>query len=72
VTPKLGVFARYSEWDNSVNAPSGPTDYAQIDAGFNYWPHENVVLKFNYQDQSAPTATADEDDGFSLGVGYMF
>ena len=72
VTPKLGVFARYSEWDNSVNSPFGPTDYAQIDAGFNYWPHENVVLKFNYQDQSAPTATDDEYDGFSLGVGYMF
>ncbi len=69
-TPKFGVFARYSEWDNTVNANTD-TGYTESMAGFNYWPHENVVLKFDYQDQSAPDGE-NEYDGFSLGIGYMF
>ncbi len=70
VTPKFGVFARYSTWDNQVNSGTD-TAYSQRDIGFNYWPHENVVLKFDYQDQSTPTGSA-EYDGINLGVGYMF
>jgi hypothetical protein len=70
INQQWGVFARYSEWDNQAGN-SADTKYGQVDAGFNYWPHENVVLKFDYQDQDAPP-TQNEYDGFNLGVGYQF
>ncbi|HEB98574.1 MAG TPA: porin [Thiotrichales bacterium] len=70
-TEKFGVFARYSDWDNSVNADD--TGNTQVDAGFNFWPHENVVLKFDYQDMSVgANSPVTEYDGFNLGIGYMF
>lgn len=69
ITPELGLFARYNKWDNSAgtNGP-GNTEIRQIDVGLNYWPHEDVVLKFDIQDQSGGA----DDDGFNLGVGYQF
>jgi hypothetical protein len=69
ITSKFGLFARYNEWDNSAGA-SGPgnTEIRQIDAGLNYWPHEDVVLKLDIQNQSGSA----NDDGFNLGVGYQF
>lgn len=67
VTPKFGVFARFNEWDNEAG-DAGDSKKKQKDFGFNYWPHEQVVLKFDIQRQSG----AVNDDGFNLGVGYMF
>ncbi|VAX12706.1 FIG01060344: hypothetical protein [hydrothermal vent metagenome] len=69
-TPKFGVFARSSQWDNRVNSGTD-TQYNQFDVGFNYWPHEDVVLKFDYQNQSVPNGK-NEFDGINLGVGYQF
>ncbi len=68
--PKFGVFARASQWDNTANS-AVDSQYDQVDVGFNYWPHEDVVLKLDYQDQSSPSGK-DEYDGFNLGVGYQF
>lgn len=70
LSPKLGVFARHSSWDNRVNSGSD-TETTQTDIGFNYWPHEDVVLKADYQTQEAPQGK-DEYEGFNLGVGYQF
>jgi hypothetical protein len=70
LTDNLGVFVRYSQWDNQA-ADSGDTEYAQTDIGLNYWLHENVVLKFDYQIQDAP-AGKDEVDGFNLGIGWSY
>jgi len=70
INNQWGVFARYSEWDNRVNDATD-SETNQIDVGFNYWPHENVVLKFDYQDQDTP-AGSNEFDGFNLGMGYQF
>ena len=67
---KLGVFARYSQWDNQA-ADSNDTEYQQLDVGLNYWIHDNVVLKFDYQDQDSPSGT-DEFDGFNLGIGWQY
>jgi hypothetical protein len=67
LTPKLGVFARYNEWDNEAGDATD-SKKKQKDFGLNYWPHERVVLKFDVQRQSG----AANDDGFNLGVGYMF
>ncbi len=70
INPQWGLFARYSEWDNQASDATD-SETSQADVGFNYWPHEHVVLKFDYQDQSAP-AGENEFDGFNLGVGYQF
>ncbi len=65
VNEKWGVFARQNNWSND----DGATDQAQTDVGFNYWPHEDVVFKFDYQMQNDD---AKDYDGFNLGVGYQF
>ncbi len=65
VNNNWGVFARQNNWTND----DGATDKAQTDVGFNYWPHENVVFKADYQMQNDD---AGDMDGFNLGVGYQF
>jgi hypothetical protein len=60
-----GLFVRYAEWDNGG---VGVTENGQVNAGVNWWPHENVVIKFDLQDQSKSV----DDDGFNLGIGYRF
>jgi opacity protein-like surface antigen len=67
LTPKFGVFARYNVWDNEAGDVID-SEKKQKDFGFNYWPHEQVALKFDIQRQSG----AVNDDGFNLGIGYMF
>jgi hypothetical protein len=42
----------------------------QINGGFNYWPHPDVVFKFDVQEQFGQKPG--NDDGFNLGVGYQF
>jgi len=62
---KWGVFTRQNNWTND----DGTTDKAQTDIGFNYWPHEDVVFKADYQMQNDD---AGDFDGINLGVGYQF
>lgn len=67
VNSAFGVFARYSQWD--TEAGDGiDSKKKQTDVGFNYWPHEQVVVKFDVQRQSG----AVDNDGFNIGLGYMF
>lgn len=66
IHPKFGIFVRQNEWDNGG---AGDTSKSQTDVGFNYWPHENVVLKADYQAQND---IAGDFDGFNLGIGYQF
>ncbi|GAB5453411.1 MAG: hypothetical protein Hals2KO_37390 [Halioglobus sp.] len=66
----FGFFARYSEWDNQAGG-GGDTEYGQWDLGMNYWLHENVVFKLDYQIQDAPD-DGQELEGFNLGVGWSF
>lgn len=67
---EVGVFARYNEWDNNAGS-SGDTKFQEIDFGVNYWPHEDVVLKMDFQVQDAPTGES-EDDRVNLGLGFQF
>ncbi|EGG99993.1 hypothetical protein imdm_260 [gamma proteobacterium IMCC2047] len=71
LTEKLGIFARYNEWDNQAGDSSVDSEYEQIDIGLNYWLTPTVVLKADYQDQDAP-AGKKELDGLNLGVGWSF
>jgi len=70
LTEKLGIFARYNEWDNQAG-DSADSEYQQIDVGLNYWLTPTVVFKADYQDQDVPTGET-ELDGLNLGVGWSF
>lgn len=62
---KFGLFARYSVWDNGG---VGVTSRTQANYGINWWPHEQVVVKLDLQDQGDTI----DDDGLNLGIGYRF
>ena len=61
--PSTGVFVRQNIWSN------GGPDKTQTDFGLNYWVHEDVVFKVDYQLQDD---NAGDSDGFNLGFGYQF
>lgn len=69
IAGEFGAFLRYNVWDNNAGA-DGLTEKKQLNAGFNYWPVPDVVLKFDYQQED--NANGVDDDGFNLGVGYQF
>jgi predicted porin len=66
LTPKLGIFTRFSEWDTQAG-DSVDTEVEQFDVGFNYWLVENVVLKADWSDQQNG-----DGDSFNLGLGWSF
>jgi hypothetical protein len=67
INEQFGVFARYNEWDNNAG-DSADTKKKQTNVGVNYWLHENVVFKADYENIGG----AADSDGFNLGVGYQF
>ena len=69
ISEKLGLFARYSEYDNLAGS-AVDTAVEQFDIGLNYWLHPNVVFKMDYQNQDTPSKTG--YDGFNMGVVYSF
>ena len=64
---KVGVFARYAEYDNNAGN-SDSTTVESTSVGVNYYLHENVVLKADYEDLGG----SKDDKGFNLGFGYQF
>ena len=69
ISDEFGVFARQSTvsaWDGTDEL-----DRDRTTVGINYWPHEDVVIKFDVQQDSADN-DADAYDGFNLGIGYQF
>ena len=67
----LGLYARYEE----VEGARVQDQFSQWEVGANWWPHKDVVVKFDYRDRSQdPAAEADgrDFDVFDLGIGYMF
>ena len=64
---KVGVFARYAEFDNNAGN-SVATAVESTSVGVNYYLHENVVLKADYEDLGG----ASDSKGFNLGFGYQF
>ena len=67
VNDKVGVFARYAEYDNNAG-DSASTAVESTSVGVNYYLHENVVLKADYEDFGG----AKDSKGFNLGFGYQF
>jgi hypothetical protein len=72
ILENFGVFGRFNQWDNAAGRDRTINNrYRQWDIGLNFWPHPGVVMKFDYQNQSAPDGE-DEFDGINLGIGYQF
>ncbi len=67
ILANVGVFVRYNVWDNQAG-DSTDSEKQQTNIGVNFWPHEDVVIKADIQQQSGVI----NDDGFNLGVGYQF
>lgn len=67
---QLGIYTRYEE----VDGVRDQDNFDQWEVGFNYWPHEQVVLKVDWRSRDhEPLGAQDRDfDGFDLGVGYQF
>jgi hypothetical protein len=70
LTAQLGLFGRYSQWDNLAGSNGNDSEKKQYNAGFNYWPHPDVVLKADVQMQD--NEGAKNDNGYNLGIGYQF
>ncbi|OUR67722.1 porin, partial [Cycloclasticus sp. 46_83_sub15_T18] len=73
ISEQFGVFARFNQWDNKAGSNSSSaadSEKEQWDIGVNYWPHENVVIKADYQYQS--NDNGEEQNGLNIGLGYQF
>jgi opacity protein-like surface antigen len=48
--------------------------FDQWELGFNFYPTDNVVLKFDYRDREhdLDSESGRDFNGFDLGVGYQF
>jgi len=69
-TDKAGVFVRYNQYDNQAGDSSQNGEKKQTNIGVNYWPHPDVVIKADYQNQD--NANNSDQNGFNLGIGYQF
>ena len=67
ISEKVGVFARYAEYDNNAGN-SDSTTVESTNVGVSYFLHENVVLKADYEDLGGSI----DSKGFNLGFGYQF
>ena len=67
---QIGFYTRYEE----VDAARDQDQFNQWELGLNWWPIENVVIKFDYRDRShdLPGQSGRNFTGFDLGVGYSF
>ena len=66
----LGFYTRYEE----IDAARDQDQFSQWELGFNWWPTDNVVIKFDYRDRShdLPSSTGRDFNGIDLGLGYSF
>ena len=69
INEKFGVFARYNKYDNTAG-DSAASEKQQTDIGFNWWIDPSVVIKADYQTQD--NDNGENQNGFNLGMGYMF
>jgi phosphate-selective porin len=63
----VGAFARYAEYNNEAGL-SGSDAVESTSVGINYYLHENVVLKADYEELGG----SKDSKGFNLGFGYQF
>ena len=64
----LGFYSRYEH----VDGVRKQDRFNQWEAGFNYWPHEDVVIKFDYRNNKNSTTSNRDFEGIDIGLGYQF
>ncbi len=66
----VGFYARYEDIDAARNQDK----FNQWEVGLNWWPAENVVIKFDYRDRSHDLDSAQGRNftGVDVGIGYSF
>lgn len=66
----LGFYTRFEE----IDAARDQDQFSQWELGFNWWPTESVVVKFDYRDRShnLPGSRGRDFNGVDLGLGYSF
>ncbi len=69
LSEQLGLFARYSTWDNQAGN-SADTDAKAWAYGVNYWLTPGVVFKADYTDNV--DVDGPDNDSFNLGLGWSF
>ncbi len=66
----IGFFFRYED----VEGARDQDEFDQWTLGANYWLHEHVVLKVDYQDREHDQDSEEDRDfkGYNLGIGWSF
>jgi hypothetical protein len=67
ISKQVGVFARYTEYNNEAGLSSSDA-VESTSVGINYYLHENVVLKADFEEFGG----AKYLKGFNIGFGYQF
>lgn len=70
INERWGVYARHE----NIDAAREQDKFTQNEIGFNFWPHDSVVLKVDYRqrDFSLPGLEDSNFDALDLGFGYTF
>lgn len=70
LTENWGIYTRYED----IDAARSQDKFSQWEAGVNFWPHPDVVLKadFRTRDHDLAAEEGRDFDGFDLGIGYQF
>ncbi|PCJ62475.1 MAG: porin [Planctomycetota bacterium] len=71
INDNWGVFARYAMYNNAAGSNGGDSEKSQFNIGVNYWPHEKIVVKLDFEDQFYENDSG-ERRGINLGIGYQF
>lgn len=71
VLPNLGIFARYSEWDNTA-ADSVSSNWQEASLGLSFWLDERAVVKADLQRRDDPDGSKIDKNGFNVGIGFSF
>ncbi len=67
---RLGFYTRFED----LNAARNQDQFQQWELGLNWWPNENVVIKFDYRDRDHDLLNENGRDfkGIDVGLGYSF
>ena len=68
---EVGLFTRFSSVDTKAGNSLSASKDSFFDLGMNYWPHPDVVFKWDVQFTDFANSAKNEEI-ISLGVGYQF
>ena len=64
----IGIYGRFEKvkgWRTSDR-------FRQWEGGLNWWPHQDIVVKFDYRYNNNSVEGSRDFEGFDLGLGYQF